>query len=85
MLLPTASPARTALPAAHFDRNATTPVTDLVHLAGGWLLLRLPCARNGRTVLVVPNFLEPQESAPFAVLLIRSKIEDDRLGGASGK
>jgi hypothetical protein len=26
-----ASPARTALPAAHFDRNATTPVTDLVH------------------------------------------------------
>ena len=23
--------ARTALPAAHFDRNATTPVTDLVH------------------------------------------------------
>jgi hypothetical protein len=31
MLLPTASPARTALPAAHFDRNATTPVTDLVH------------------------------------------------------
>ena len=27
----TASPARTALPAAHFDRNATTPVTDLVH------------------------------------------------------
>src|SRR6202011_98049 len=31
MLLPIASPARTALPAAHFDRNATTPVTDLVH------------------------------------------------------
>ena len=31
MLLPTASSARTALPAAHFDRNATTPVTDLVH------------------------------------------------------
>ena len=31
MLLPTASPARTALPAAHFDRNGTTPVTDLVH------------------------------------------------------
>jgi hypothetical protein len=31
MLLRTASPARTALPAAHFDRNATTPVTDLVH------------------------------------------------------
>jgi hypothetical protein len=29
--LTTASPARTALPAAHFDRNATTPVTDLVH------------------------------------------------------
>jgi hypothetical protein len=26
-----ASPARTALPAAHFDRNATIPVTDLVH------------------------------------------------------
>jgi hypothetical protein len=26
-----ASAARTALPAAHFDRNATTPVTDLVH------------------------------------------------------
>src|SRR5260221_719941 len=23
---------RRALPAAHFDRNATTPVTDLVHL-----------------------------------------------------
>jgi hypothetical protein len=22
---------RRALPAAHFDRNATTPVTDLVH------------------------------------------------------
>jgi hypothetical protein len=22
---------RCALPAAHFDRNATTPVTDLVH------------------------------------------------------
>jgi hypothetical protein len=31
MLLLRASPARTALPAAHFDRNATTPVTDLVH------------------------------------------------------
>jgi hypothetical protein len=31
MLLPTAGPARTALPAAHFDRNAATPVTDLVH------------------------------------------------------
>jgi hypothetical protein len=31
MLLQRASPARTALPAAHFDRNATTPVTDLVH------------------------------------------------------
>jgi hypothetical protein len=31
MLLHRASPARTALPAAHFDRNATTPVTDLVH------------------------------------------------------
>ena len=31
MLLPIASPARTALPAAHFDRNAATPVTDLVH------------------------------------------------------
>jgi hypothetical protein len=28
---PAASPARTALPTAHFDRNATTPVTDLVH------------------------------------------------------
>jgi len=26
-----ASPARTALPAAHFDRNAAIPVTDLVH------------------------------------------------------
>ena len=26
-----ASAARTVLPAAHFDRNATTPVTDLVH------------------------------------------------------
>jgi hypothetical protein len=25
MLLPSASPARTAWPAAHFDRNATTP------------------------------------------------------------
>ena len=31
MLPPTASPARTALPAAHFDRNAAIPVTDLVH------------------------------------------------------
>src|ERR1700736_5634883 len=31
MLLPIASPARTALPAVHFDRNATSPVTDLVH------------------------------------------------------
>ena len=31
MLLLRASPARTALPAAHFDRSATTPVTDLVH------------------------------------------------------
>jgi len=31
MLLLRASPARTALPAADFDRNATTPVTDLVH------------------------------------------------------
>jgi hypothetical protein len=31
MLLSTAGPARTALPAAYFDRNATTPVTDLVH------------------------------------------------------
>ena len=26
-----ASPARTALPAAHFDRNANYRVTDLVH------------------------------------------------------
>ncbi len=25
------APSSTALPAAHFDRNATTPVTDLVH------------------------------------------------------
>ena len=31
MLFPSASPAWTALPAAHFDRHATTPVTDLVH------------------------------------------------------
>ena len=31
MLLLRASPARTALPAAHFDRSATTPVTDSVH------------------------------------------------------
>ena len=31
MLLPIASPARTTLPAARFDRHATTPVTDLVH------------------------------------------------------
>jgi hypothetical protein len=30
MLLSTTSPARTALPAAHFDRNATAPFTDLV-------------------------------------------------------
>src|SRR5258707_13940076 len=29
--LDSTSAARTALPAAHFDRNATTPVTDLVH------------------------------------------------------
>jgi hypothetical protein len=31
MLRRSASPARTALLAAHFDRNAITPVTDLVH------------------------------------------------------
>jgi hypothetical protein len=31
MLLHRASLARTALPTARFDRNATTPVTDLVH------------------------------------------------------
>jgi hypothetical protein len=30
-LLPGVSPARTALPAAHFVRTASTPVTDLVH------------------------------------------------------
>jgi hypothetical protein len=37
MLLRSASPARTAWPAAHFDRNATTPVTDLVHYLGARL------------------------------------------------
>ena len=42
-LLRTASPARTALPAAHFDRNATTPVTDLVHWAC-WSSPRCPAS-----------------------------------------
>jgi hypothetical protein len=31
VLLHRASPARAALSEAHFDRNDTTPVTDLVH------------------------------------------------------
>ena len=31
MLPLSASPARTALPAAHFDRNAAIPVTDWMH------------------------------------------------------
>jgi hypothetical protein len=44
---------RRALPAAHFDRNATTPVTDLVHWCGeaagynGGALVLLPAREQG--------------------------------------
>jgi hypothetical protein len=40
-----ASPARPALPAAHFDRNAAIPVTDLVY----WSIRPETHALNGKT------------------------------------